>query len=71
MNRLSNVLAGELRDQHVAVVALDPGSVRPERVAALKNLSTEHKARLVEMSVPSAAVVHLLTSAKPSTGPDS
>lgn len=64
VNRLTNVVAGELRDKRVAVVALDPGSVRTERVAALKNLSPEHRARLVEMDVPSAAVVHLVTSGR-------
>lgn len=62
VNRLTNAVAADLRDQSVAVVALDPGSVRTERVAALKNLTPQHQARLVEMTVPAAAVVHLVTS---------
>lgn len=62
VNRLTNAVAADLRDRSVAVVALDPGSVRTERVAALKNLTPEHQARLVEMTVPAAAVVHLVTS---------
>ncbi|MEO3822710.1 SDR family oxidoreductase [Actinomadura sp. B10D3] len=61
INRLGNVVAAELRDKNVAVVALDPGSVRTERVAGLKDLSPEHQVRLVEMTVPSRAVVRLVT----------
>jgi len=61
INRLTNAVAADLRDKGVAVVAVDPGSVRTERVARLKNISPEHAARLVEMTVPSAAVRHLVS----------
>jgi len=62
VNRLTNVTAAELRGNNIAVVAVDPGSVRTERVAALKYIDPEHEARLVPMTVPSAAVVHLVSS---------
>lgn len=68
LNRLTNALAGELRTSGIAVVNVDPGSVRTERVERRMNrLAPEHRDRLVSMDVPAVAVGHLVTCGHPLT----
>jgi NAD(P)-dependent dehydrogenase (short-subunit alcohol dehydrogenase family) len=65
LNRLTNVIAPELRDLGIAIVAVDPGFTRTELVQLLGEHGLVDPEGAVPMEVPAAAVLRLVTARDP------
>ncbi|HLY83506.1 MAG TPA: SDR family oxidoreductase [Acidimicrobiales bacterium] len=65
LNRLGNVIAPELRELGVAVVAVDPGFTRTELVELMGERGAVDPDAAIPMDVPVKAVVHVITCDDP------
>jgi NAD(P)-dependent dehydrogenase (short-subunit alcohol dehydrogenase family) len=65
LNRLGNIVAGELRALGVAVITLDPGFVRTELIELMSSKGVVDSAGAASMDVPAAAIVGLVTADDP------
>jgi NAD(P)-dependent dehydrogenase (short-subunit alcohol dehydrogenase family) len=63
LNRLANALAPELAADNIVVVNVDPGFTRTELVDLMAAKGVVDASAAVPMSTPTAAVLHLATSA--------
>jgi NAD(P)-dependent dehydrogenase (short-subunit alcohol dehydrogenase family) len=62
LNRLENALAPELSRDRIAIVNVDPGFTRTELVDRMVEKDVVDGSTAIPMSVPTRAVVHLVTS---------
>jgi NAD(P)-dependent dehydrogenase (short-subunit alcohol dehydrogenase family) len=65
LNRLSNMIAPELRDHGIAVVSVDPGFTRTELVELMGERGMVDPKAAVPMDVPVKTIVHVVTSDDP------
>jgi NAD(P)-dependent dehydrogenase (short-subunit alcohol dehydrogenase family) len=65
LNRLSNMIAPELRDHGIAVVSVDPGFTRTELVELMGERGMVDPEAAVPMDVPVKTIVHVVTSDDP------
>jgi NAD(P)-dependent dehydrogenase (short-subunit alcohol dehydrogenase family) len=65
LNRLGNIVAGELREVGVAVITLDPGFVRTEVLEFMGSRGVVDPSTAAPMEVPTRAIINLITCEDP------
>jgi len=65
LNRLTNVVAAELRDLGIAIMALNPGFTRTELVDLMGEHGMVDPEAAAPMEMPVKAIMHLVTSDDP------